>query len=36
VAHFKSLGAIEVIAKPFDPMALAQSVRNAWNTHRGV
>lgn len=33
VAHFKSLGAIEVIAKPFDPMTLAQSVRNAWNTH---
>lgn len=33
VAHFKSLGAIEVIAKPFDPMTLAQSVRNAWNRH---
>ncbi len=38
VAHFKSLGAIEVIAKPFDPMTLAQLVRNAWNAHvnRGV
>lgn len=33
VAHFKSLGAIEVIAKPFDPMTLAHSVRNAWSAH---
>ncbi len=30
VAHFKSLGAIEVIAKPFDPMTLAQTIRDAW------
>lgn len=34
VAHFKSLGAIEVIAKPFDPMTLAQSVRNAWSARQ--
>jgi CheY-like chemotaxis protein len=26
--HFKSLGATGVIAKPFDPMTLAQSVRD--------
>jgi CheY-like chemotaxis protein len=26
--HFRSLGALGVIAKPFDPMALAASVRN--------
>jgi len=31
IEHFKSLGAIEVIAKPFDPMTLAQSVRDVWN-----
>ncbi|MDZ4262786.1 MAG: response regulator [Pseudomonadota bacterium] len=35
VAHFKSLGAIEVIAKPFDPMTLAQSVLSVWNAHAG-
>jgi CheY-like chemotaxis protein len=27
VQHYKSLGALEVIAKPFDPMTLAQEVR---------
>jgi len=31
VAHYKSLGALGVIAKPFDPMALAQQVRQFWN-----
>lgn len=27
VAHYKSLGALDVIAKPFDPMTLADKVR---------
>lgn len=27
-----SLGALEVIAKPFDPMALADQVREIWNS----
>ncbi len=27
VAHFKSLGAVDVIAKPFDPMTLADSIK---------
>ncbi len=31
IAHFKSLGAVEVIAKPFDPMGLADQVREAWS-----
>jgi len=30
VAHYKTLGAIGVIAKPFDPMQLAQQVRQLW------
>lgn len=30
IEHFKSLGAVEVIAKPFDPMKLAETINNAW------
>jgi len=30
VAHYKALGALGVIAKPFDPMLLAQQVRQFW------
>jgi two-component system OmpR family response regulator len=30
VAHYKTLGALGVIAKPFDPMQLAQQVRDFW------
>lgn len=30
VAQFKSLGALDVIAKPFDPMKLAQQIRDSW------
>ena len=30
VTYYKSIGAIGVIAKPFDPMALAQQVRTLW------
>lgn len=31
IAHFKAMGALAVIAKPFDPMTLVETVRNAWN-----
>jgi two-component system OmpR family response regulator len=31
VAHYKALGALGVIAKPFDPMQLAQQVRALWD-----
>lgn len=30
VAYYKSLGALGVIAKPFDPMSLATQVRKLW------
>ncbi|MDP3515528.1 MAG: response regulator [Pseudohongiella sp.] len=30
IEHFKSLGAVGVIAKPFDPMTLSQQVRDLW------
>ncbi len=33
VAHFKAIGAIDVVAKPFDPMSLAQTLRDIWQTH---
>lgn len=28
--EYKSIGAIEVIGKPFDPMTLAESIQKAW------
>lgn len=31
VAHYKSLGALDVVAKPFNPMTLAQQVRHIWS-----
>jgi two-component system, OmpR family, response regulator len=30
IAHFKSLGALDVVAKPFDPMLLADALRSIW------
>ena len=33
IAHFKSIGAIEVIAKPFDPMTLSQTVSAIWSQY---
>lgn len=30
IAHYRSLGAIGVVAKPFDPMQLAQQVQRIW------
>lgn len=31
VAHYTTLGALGVIAKPFDPMTLAEQVRRLWS-----
>lgn len=30
VAHYRALGAMDVIAKPFDPMLLSQTVNEIW------
>ena len=30
IAHFKALGALDVIAKPFDPLTLATTLRAIW------
>jgi len=35
VAEYKALGAIEVIAKPFDPLTLAGSIQKAWMQYCG-
>ncbi|MDH4134920.1 MAG: response regulator [Gammaproteobacteria bacterium] len=35
VAHFRSLGALDVIAKPFDPMTLSRQVNEIWERARG-
>ena len=35
VAHLRSLGAVAVIAKPFDPMSLAEQVRNLGKESHG-
>lgn len=32
---YKELGALDVIAKPFDPMTLAEQVRNIWARSHG-
>ena len=33
IRHFKSLGAIDVIAKPFDPMTLSSHIEESWRQH---
>jgi two-component system OmpR family response regulator len=33
IIEYKELGAIEVIAKPFDPLALADLIQKAWGTY---
>ena len=30
IAEFKDLGAVEVIAKPFDPMTLSEQINSIW------
>lgn len=35
IDQYKSLGALDVIAKPFDPMTLATNIRQIWQTAAG-
>ena len=35
IAHYKSLGAIDVIAKPFDPMTLSAQITELWQQATG-
>lgn len=35
VAHYREIGALDVIAKPFDPMTLAATVTSIWTQHYG-
>jgi CheY-like chemotaxis protein len=35
IAHYRSLGARDVIIKPFDPMQLAAQVRKIWSQAHG-
>lgn len=33
VSRFKTMGAIDIIAKPFDPMTLSTQIQTIWNSH---
>jgi CheY-like chemotaxis protein len=35
IANLRSLGALGVIAKPFDPLSLSSTIRNIWTEHHG-
>ena len=35
IAHYRALGSLDVIAKPFDPMTLADQVRAIWGRAHG-
>ena len=35
IAHYRDLGALDVIIKPFDPMQLAAQVRKIWSLANG-
>jgi two-component system, OmpR family, response regulator len=35
VAHYRTLGALDVIAKPFDPMQVSAQIMRIWNERDG-
>ena len=34
IDHYKTLGALEVICKPFNPMTLSETLNTIWEQHR--
>lgn len=36
VVQYRAIGALDVIAKPFDPMALSSTIQSIWNEHVAV
>lgn len=36
LAQYKSMGAIDVISKPFDPMTLANTLRDIWEKYKAT
>lgn len=35
IDEYKSIGVVEVIPKPFDPMVLAETIQKAWSVYHG-
>ena len=35
IARYKALGALDVVAKPFDPMSLSSTISAIWASHYG-
>ena len=35
VAQYKETGVLDVVAKPFDPMTLSDTITSIWEQHRG-
>lgn len=35
IAHYKELGALDVIAKPFDPMSISGNIKKIWDSRHG-
>ena len=36
VAHYKEIGAVDVIVKPFDPTTLSSELNNIWETWKAA
>lgn len=35
IEEYKALGVIDIVSKPFDPMTLAETIKNSWLKHHG-